>query len=244
VDIAVKSIETKRSKALKQGFEELYTAVRRHEKKVYTDDQLQLLPDFDIHSAEWEVRRRSSGRLIAYLQKKRKHLDILEVGSGNGWLAAKLAAIPNVRVTGLDINSIEINQAKRVFKRTNLDFICDGFNENTFDQEKFDVIVFAASLQYFPSVSNVLSLASGILNRGGQIHIIDTPFYSQAEAGKADERCRNYYADMGIPEMADHYFHHSISEFWGFNYRVLFNPFGILNRIFKKDPFHWIVINK
>jgi ubiquinone/menaquinone biosynthesis C-methylase UbiE len=244
LDITVKHIARKPAKILKQGFEELYIAVRQHEKKVYTDDQLQGLPDFDSHSKEWDVRRRSSNRLLSYLGKKQKHLNILEIGCGNGWLSAKLAGIPNTNVTGLDINSIEINQAKRVFKRNNLQFICDGFNDATFDNERFDVIVFAASLQYFPSVITVLLQATALLNKGGEIHIIDTPFYTPAEADKADERCRDYYADMGIPEMAEHYFHHSMSEFWGFNYTVLFNPANFLNRIFKKDFFHWVAVSK
>ena len=228
----------------KPDFEELYIAVREHEKKIYTDKQLQALPDFDTHSNEWEIRKRSSGRLLAYLQKKRKHLKILEVGCGNGWLSAKLAAIANTEVTGLDMNLVEITQAKRVFKRPNLQFINEGFNESSFENEKFDVLVFAASLQYFSSVIRVLTQAMNLLKQGGEIHIIDTPFYAPDEAAKAAERCRAYYADMGIPEMADHYFHHAISEFWGFKYQVLFNPAGILNRLFKKHPFYWIVIKK
>lgn len=237
-------METKRSNPLKTGFEDLYNAVKPPKQKTYTDEQLKFLPDFDIHSNEWEIRRHSSNKLITYLGKKRRHLNILEVGCGNGWLSAKLATLPNVQVTGLDINQSEIIQANRVFKKVNLDFIYDSFNDNSFETEKFDVIVFAASLQYFPSVVTVLQLAVSLLNRGGEIHIIDTPFYEPAEVEKADKRCRDYYMDMGIPEIADHYFHHSISEFWGFEYRVLFNPCSFINRLFKKSPFYWVAINK
>lgn len=226
------------------GFEELYSAVRTYENKVYTDAQLALLPDVDINSKEWEVRRHSSNRLLAYLGKKRRFLKILEVGCGNGWLSAKMAALPKTYVVGLDLNMAEIRQAMRVFNKPNLDFTYDAFNENTFDKERFDVIVFAATLQYFPSVVSVLMLAERLLNRGGEIHIIDTPFYDADAAIIAAERCRSYYKDMGIPEMADHYFHHSISEFWGFNYKKLFDPTGLLNRLFKKDPFYWISIAK
>ncbi|MDB4925138.1 bifunctional 2-polyprenyl-6-hydroxyphenol methylase/3-demethylubiquinol 3-O-methyltransferase UbiG [Mucilaginibacter sp.] len=244
MDISVKDIAKKQSKKPETGFEELYIAVRRHEKKVYTDDQLKALPDFDIHSHEWEIRKQSSGRLLTYLRKKHKHLNILEIGCGNGWLSAKMANIPNTNVTGLDINRTEISQARRVFKKTNLQFVYDDFNDIMFDKVRFDVIVLAASLQYFSSIVTVLQKALNILNRGGEIHIIDTLFYDPPEVGKAAGRCRDYYNDMGIPEMADHYFHHTISGFWGFNYRVLFNPGNILNRIFKKEPFYWIAIYK
>jgi ubiquinone/menaquinone biosynthesis C-methylase UbiE len=241
----VKDIAKKRLQTLKPDFEDLYIAVRQQEKRVYTDEQLQLLPDIDhIYYDEWKIRKRSSERLITYLEKKHKPLRILEVGCGNGWLSAKLSNIPNTRVTGLDINQVEIEQAQRVFKMDNLDFIYDSFNESTFENENFDVIVFAASLQYFPSVINVLKQALTILRHSGEIHIIDTPFYTPLETEKADERSCRYYSALGIPEMAAHYFHHSISEFWGFKYEILFNPSSVFNRLFKKDPFYWVTIRK
>lgn len=241
----MKDIAKKRLQTLKPDFEDLYIAVRQQEKRVYTDEQLQLLPDIDhIYYDEWKIRKRSSERLITYLEKKHKPLRILEVGCGNGWLSAKLSNIPNTRVTGLDINQVEIEQAQRVFKMDNLDFIYDSFNESTFENENFDVIVFAASLQYFPSVINVLKQALTILRHSGEIHIIDTPFYTPLETEKADERSCRYYSALGIPEMAAHYFHHSISEFWGFKYEILFNPSSVFNRLFKKDPFYWVTIRK
>jgi SAM-dependent methyltransferase len=241
----VKDIAKKRAQTLKPDFEDLYIAVRQQEKRVYTDEQLQLLPDIDhLYYDEWKIRKRSSERLTAYLEKKHRHLKILEVGCGNGWLSAKLSDISGTRVTGLDINEIEIEQAKRVFKKDNLEFIYDSFTDNTFENEKFDVIVFAASLQYFPSVINVLKQALAILRYGGEVHIIDTPFYTPFEAEKANERSCRYYAALGFPEMAAHYFHHSISEFWGFKYEIPFNPSNPFNRLFKKDPFYWVTIRK
>lgn len=171
-------------------------------------------------------------------------MKILEVGCGNGWLSAKLANLPNCRVTGLDINQLEIEQANRVFKKDNLEFIYDSFNDNTFDNEQFDVIIFAAALQYFPSVVNVMKQAQAILRHGGEVHVIDTPFYNPDEAEKADERSNRYYAALGIPEMAQHYFHHSIIEFWGFKYEILFDPTSLFHKLFKKDPFYWVSIRK
>lgn len=241
----MKHIAKNRYQTLKMDFEELYIAVRQQEKRIYTDEQLQLLPDIDhIYYDEWKIRKRSSERLADYLSKKGKSLKILEVGCGNGWLSAKLADLPNTRVVGLDINQLEIEQANRVFKKDNLEFIYDSFNDNTFDNDQFDVIIFAASLQYFPSVVNVMKQALDILRHGGEVHIIDTPFYTPDEAEKADERSNRYYAALGIPEMAEHYFHHSIIEFWGFKYEILFDPTSLLNRLFKKDPFYWVSIRK
>ncbi|HTE00451.1 MAG TPA: class I SAM-dependent methyltransferase [Mucilaginibacter sp.] len=234
-------------KPLKPDFEDLYIVVRQQEKRVYTDEQLQNLPDIDslhIYCNEWKIRKRSGERLIAYLQRKRRHLRILEVGCGNGWLSARLSGINDTKVIGLDINQVEISQASRVFKKDNLEFVYDTFNDNTFENQTFDVIVFAASLQYFPSVINVLKQAQSLLNPRGEIHIIDTPLYDPLEAYEADQRSRKYYETLGFSEMADYYYHHSISEFWGFKYRIMFNPGNIINRLFKKDPFYWISIRK
>jgi 2-polyprenyl-3-methyl-5-hydroxy-6-metoxy-1,4-benzoquinol methylase len=238
---------TKEAPVTNTDFEDLYLAVRLQEKRVYTDEQLRTLPDIDplhIHAGEWKIRKRSCMRLLLYLFKKHRSLRILEVGCGNGWLSAKLAGIPGALVTGLDINHIEISQASRVFDLENLDFVYDTFNEDTFQDEKFDVIVFAASLQYFPSVKAILEQALSLLNTNGEVHIIDTHFYKPEEINRAHARTRNYYNSMGYPQMAEQYFHHAMDELNGFEHHILLNPDSMLNLIAKRGPFHWITINQ
>jgi len=237
---------TKAPPAVKTDFEELYLAVRQLERRVYTDDQLRTLPDIDslhVHAAEWRIRKRSCLRLVNYLHKKNRSLRILEVGCGNGWLSAKLAEIPGADVIGLDINQTEINQANRVFVRDNLEFVYDVFNEDAFPDVKFDVIVFAASLQYFPSVKVILDQAVSQLSPGGEIHIMDTPFYKPGEIVRANARSYNYYNALGFPQMAEYYFHHSIDELSGLNHHILLNPGSILRLLDKRGPFHWITVN-
>jgi 2-polyprenyl-3-methyl-5-hydroxy-6-metoxy-1,4-benzoquinol methylase len=237
----------KAARTTKTDFEELYLAVRQREKRIYTDDQLRMLPDIDplhIHAAEWKIRKRSCMRLLLYLFKMNRSLRILEVGCGNGWLSSRLADIPGALVTGLDINEIEIDQACRVFDKENLDFVYDTFNEDTFSGIKFDMIVFAASLQYFPSAKAIMEQALLLLNTGGEVHIIDTYFYKPEEIGKAYARTGNYYNGLGYPQMAEHYFHHSIDELSGYKHHILLNPDSILNLLGKKGPFHWITINQ
>jgi ubiquinone/menaquinone biosynthesis C-methylase UbiE len=237
---------TKEPEAIKTDFEDLYLAVRQPEKRVYTDEQLRLLPDIDplhIHAGEWKIRKRSATRLVDYLRKKHRSLRILEVGCGNGWLSARLADIPGSLVTGLDINQAEINQACRVFNKDNLEFVYDTFNEDAFADEKFDVIVFAASLQYFPSVKAILQQALALLDEGGEVHIMDTHFYKAEELSKANERSRNYYNAIGFPQMAEHYFHHSIEELSGLSHHILVDPGSIFSILVKRGPFHWITVN-
>ena len=108
------------------NFEEIYIASRQSENRIYTDEQVAQLPFISphhIHYDEWQARKRSSDRLKNYLENKNKPLSILEIGCGNGWLSAKLAALKNSTVTGIDINKTEVSQAREVFSgMTNISF--------------------------------------------------------------------------------------------------------------------------
>jgi 2-polyprenyl-3-methyl-5-hydroxy-6-metoxy-1,4-benzoquinol methylase len=230
----------------KPAFEQLYIAVRDKEGRLYSDEQVSRLPEIEKihpHFHEWQMRGRSSRRLINYLQKKNKPLSILEIGCGNGWLSAKMAELDGALVTGLDANKPEIEQARRVFKNSSVRFIYNTFYMESFGKfVKFDVIVFAASFQYFPSAKAIIDDAKQLLNPGGEIHIMDTHFYDTEEAKLSASRSKNYYATMGVAEMAGHYFHHSLNCLDGFDYKIMFNPNNILNRVTKKDVFYWIRI--
>jgi SAM-dependent methyltransferase len=224
----------------------MYITIREKEGRTYNDKEVAQLPNIDSghrYFKEWQKRQRSSERLITYLKAMQRPLTILEIGCGNGWLASKLAKIPHAKVTGLDTNRIEIEQARRVFNKPNLQFIHKGFTGDTFGGKvKFDVIIFPASLQYFPSVRTVMADAFALLKPDGKVHVLDTPFYHKDQVEASALRCQKYYADMGFPEMADHYFHHTMSKFHGFKHRILFDPRGFWNRLTRRDVFYWIVL--
>jgi len=230
---------------LNPTFEDLYIDVRRREKRVLTDCQVMFLPDIDaahIHYHEWKIRKRSSQKLVAYLEKKNKPLKILEVGCGNGWLSSKLAAIPNTLVTGLDVNEIEIAQAKRIFKKDNLEFAWDSFDPVRYTQREFDIVVFAASIQYFESLKTILRDTLSCLSPNGEIHILDSHFYKPGKVVDALKRTADYYSEIGYPEMAGYYFHHTLDELRGFNYKILCDPGHIINRMNKRTPFYWVMV--
>jgi 2-polyprenyl-3-methyl-5-hydroxy-6-metoxy-1,4-benzoquinol methylase len=228
-------------------FGHLYIKVRQREQRLYTDDELRQLPDIEpshIHYKEWKIRKRSAERLVNYLSKKKKPLNILEIGCGNGWLSSKLAGIKGAIVTGFDVNELEINQAKRVFNKINLQFFCDEFDAEKFKALSFDVIVFAASLQYFSQVKDTLDRSLSRLSPQGEVHIIDTNFYKPQSIKGAAQRTLDHYTKMGCPELAKYYFHHSLDDLHGYKYKVLSNPNSIINWLQKNSPFYWICINK
>jgi len=228
-------------------FETIYTQLRQKEKRIYTDEevaQLPLISPKHIHFKEWQVRKDSSQKLVAHLRSKKKILDILEIGCGNGWLSKKLSTITGSRVIGTDINFSEIQQAARVFQDIpNLHFIYVNAASGVFREKKFDTIVFAASIQYFESLTQTISDALNLLKPGGEIHIIDSAFYSLPELEPAKLRTRHYYESAGFPEMTGYYFHHSYDDLGDYNFSLRYEPQSLINKLLRnKNPFPWISI--
>lgn len=239
--------ETTHIAGCKYTFGEQYISLRKREGRLLTDQEVASLPDIAAThelKKEWVVRKASCVRLMNHLSKKETSLDILEIGCGNGWLSNQLSKIKDARVTGLDINAFELEQAARVFgKQANLNFVLGDLGRDTFAGRTFDVIVFAASIQYFPSLAQIISLALEHLKRDGEIHILDTHFYKSNQIKEARERSSRYFSRLGCKEMNDFYFHHALEGLTDYKYRFLFDPNKAVNKLFRKNyPFHWICI--
>jgi ubiquinone/menaquinone biosynthesis C-methylase UbiE len=195
-------------------------------QRMYTDEEVAHLPcvsrNHPLHK-EWKIRGRSFKRLTRQLQDTGSSLNILEVGCGNGWLAAKLAAITSGEVTGIGINMEELLQARRVFGSVpNLDFVAKDIFRNLLPDKRYDIIVFAASIQYFSSLKEIIGNAIEHLTLHGQIHILDSSFY---------------------PVKTDHHFTHHIHELESFQYKIIYDPAKLINRLFAgKNSFYHIVI--
>ena len=228
-------------------FEKKYITIRCIENRLYSDEDVEHLPEIahdHTHYLEWMARKRSSRRLVSYLSAKKKKLSILEAGCGNGWLAHMLSRIPGSQVAGLDINFTELQQAARVFnEEKDLRFIYGDINTGILNDLKFDIIVFAASIQYFRSLNKALQVCFQQLKPGGEIHIMDTHLYKSNQIADARKRSHDYYTSLGYPEMSEYYYHHDIEELNAFSHSILHNPFSVVNRVLNnKDPFHWICI--
>ena len=228
-------------------FEKLYAQLRQRERRIYTDNEVANLPEISSshpHYKEWLIRKRSCNRLLRYIKKRGHICNILEVGCGNGWLAAQLAFNTKGRVTGLDINTVELEQAKKVFRGVpDLKFVKGDIRSGILAEEKFDLIVFAASVQYFESLRDILNISTTYLTLQGEIHIIDSHLYQSYEIPFARQRSKKYFTDIGFPEMAQFYFHHCIHDMESFQFFMLHNPNSWINRfLFRRNPFHWLVI--
>jgi ubiquinone/menaquinone biosynthesis C-methylase UbiE len=228
-------------------FTDKYSELRKKEGRIYSDEEVVNLPSIKSSHPfykEWVIRNKSCKRLLLYLKKKNSVQNILEVGCGNGWLTAQLATIANVDIVGMDINTTELEQARKLFSHfQSLSFINSAFNNKVLSDKKFDIIIFAASIQYFESLKKSLNIALGHLTLQGEIHILDTKFYSLHEAIQAQQRSKQYYNSIGFPGMADHYFHHTLEELNEFKYNILYNPISWKNKFsLSKNPFYWVVV--
>jgi len=229
-------------------FEEQYITARRRENRMYSDTEVSRLPRIPkshMHAAEWKIRSRSSKRLVHYLENKHVPLNLLEVGCGNGWLSNRLSEMKYSTVTGIDISKTEIIQAQRVFpEKSNLQFAAGDMQSISYAM-KFDVLVFAASVQYFFPLEELIEDALLRLKENGEIHILDSYFYCPADRESARHRSRIYYQSIGQEEMADFYFHHSAESLKRFHCKYLYNPKDFRNKILgRKDPFPWIRIQR
>jgi ubiquinone/menaquinone biosynthesis C-methylase UbiE len=228
--------------------ESLYIALRKQEGRFYPDEVLAKIPylgDSSHLAKEWKVRAKSAEKLNKYLAKKNKPLQILDLGCGNGWLANFMRKKGNT-VTAVDVNIEELKLGARVFAgNKNLQFIYGDIFENILPEKSFDIIVCAASIQYFPKLEVLIKRLFTLLKPKGEIHFVDCPIYNENELDAAKQRSLDYFIEKGFTQMAQYYHHHSWSELKGFNYKRIRGP--LLSKVQAKisgmPNFPWIVIN-
>lgn len=227
------------------GFSKYYLAVREKEHRILTDAEVRKLPY--LERDEWPYRIKSTERFLAYISKKNEPMNMLTIGCGNGWFSNKIAAIDTKHeVIGLDVNREELEQAARIFKKENLHFVyADIFKASEMFASKFDIITLNGAIQYFEDFQGLISLLESFLTSNGEIHIIDSPFYKTSEIAAAKERTKEYYTELGVPEMAKNYFHHNEDLIANFDVLYTYKR-NIIHKILgKKDsPFSWYRLTK
>lgn len=200
--------------------EQLYIAVRSAEHRVIGDEILKVLPyppQYYVHYGEWHIRARSFERFSRSLKKK--HLNILDLGCGNGWMANKLYQSGH-RVTGVDINLVELEQAEKVFgSNDRLQWVYTDILKDGVTNHPFDLIVLGASCQYFHDITMLTDALRNLLAAGGEIHLLDSFFYTNGNIEAARQRTKEYYLNMGYPQMAEYYHHHLAEDLKAAGYR-------------------------
>ena len=231
---------------------DLYLQVRQKEGRLYPDDLLARLPAAPAGhplAAEWRARRDSASRLVGYLASLGRRLAILELGCGNGWLSHQLASIPTCYAWGLDRESPELAQAGRVFRQPNLGYMAADIFNPPFPTQTFDIIVLASVIQYFADLPGLIRALWLLVKPGGEIHLLDSPIYMDADIPAARLRTQVYYTSLGYPEMAEHYFHHAWTALEPFSPKFLYRPDSVRARLKRQlgggaSPFPWVCLRR
>lgn len=109
-----------------------------------------------------------------YLQNK-TNLNLLSIGCGEGGHERNFAKYPNIsRITGVDVSPGSIATAKSLSVAQNLtiEYRCDDFFKIDFANQKFDLILFNASLHHFDNIDLLLkNHINPLLNQEGLVII-------------------------------------------------------------------------
>lgn len=233
-------------------FEDVYIKLRQAESRVYDDNTVKKLPDINknhVNYKEWSIRKNSTDKLVKYISELDKELNILELGSGNGWLSNKLSEVNYASVWGVDINTTELEQAAHVFgNKENLVFAYDDIFESKITEIKFDIIILAGVLMYFEDLNKLIDKLLGQLNASGEIHIIDNAFYNENNIASAKERTLEHYKQIGVPGAEGIIYHHLLSGLDKLNPQIIYNPNKLINKFRRKfldtslSPLYWMKI--
>lgn len=157
------------------------------------------------NSAMWKMRAKTYRYferkiLLTMERKRRRPLDILDLGAGNGWLSYRLA-LRNHRPVALDIFSdprdglLAARHYPCRFPALEADFDCLPF-----ERDSFDLAIFNSSFHYSTDYVGTLSEVQRCLRPSGVVAILDSPVYRRHEDGNrmVSERHRTFTARYGF----------------------------------------------
>jgi len=103
-------------------------------------------------------------------EKIGKRNSILDVGCGDGTLARYLRTTDN-KILGIDISASSIQKANRNNSYSNVSFIRTTFEDFQATGERFDAIVFVASIHHM-DMANAIDKAKKLLTKNGILIIV------------------------------------------------------------------------
>jgi ubiquinone/menaquinone biosynthesis C-methylase UbiE len=161
---------------------------RIREVSNYWDSQAETYDDQFDHAIGSDEERAAWTRIFDTVTGNRDSLDVLDIGTGTGFLALELASQGH-RVTGLDLSPEMLNVAREKAARLKLDVTFEsGDAENPpFPERAFDLII---SRHVFWSMSDpggTLRNWYRLLRREGTLAILDGDWCTP-EPGKPDSQ--------------------------------------------------------
>jgi SAM-dependent methyltransferase len=175
-----------------------YAGVRRQEGRGSNDPAYyRALPFRDLtgkRAGEWRIRAAGFEALIRHVLaplEPSRPLRILDLGAGNGWFSARLAARGHV-VTAVDLQ-VNSDDGLGAFVHYPAVYtpVQAEFDRLPFAPRQFDLAVFNAAFHYSENYTTTLSSAVDAVAESGGVVILDTPIYRDGNSGAAMVRERH-----------------------------------------------------
>jgi SAM-dependent methyltransferase len=181
-------------------FVERYEAVRKAEGRVVQDPtDLRALPFRGAprkRAYEWRIRSQSFRALVRHVLKplersRATRLRILDLGSGLGWLAYRLASRGH-EVAAIDLvtNDFDGLGVHRHYDGSFLPVQAE-FDRLPFAEQAADLIIYNAAFHYATDYRTTLIEAIRVLAPNGLIVIMDSPLYRDHSSGMAMVNARD-----------------------------------------------------
>jgi SAM-dependent methyltransferase len=176
-------------------FVQEYETVRRGEgRAVLSREQLLSLPFCDTtgeRRAEWNIRARSYRTLVAEVVEpmERRHgegrpLRIFDLGSGNGWLAYRIALRGHTAAAiDLVVNDFDGLGIHHLYGDLFTSVQAD-FDHLPFRDGDADLVIFNGAFHYSTSYERTLTEAMRVLSPRGSVVVMDSPIYVDPASGR------------------------------------------------------------
>jgi SAM-dependent methyltransferase len=176
-------------------FGSAYARHREAEGRGYSGEDLLSLPYLRSGplARQWAVRARSFDALMKHVLRPmrarlRRPLTVLDLGAGNGWLSYR-AALEGNEAVALDIRSDDVDglgAAAALLEQVPDRMRCVTASFDSIPLgTAVDIAVFNASLHYSTDLERTLTEAARVVRPGGNIVIVDSPFYRSERDGLA-----------------------------------------------------------
>ena len=191
----------------------LYLEARSREGRLLPDATVAALPELPRGhplADEWRQRADSAARLVAYVRRRPRPMTIVDLGCGNGWLADRLATVDGSSVVGVDVNAVELEQARRVFGgRPGLALRRSATSPTA---PSWSTGPTSSSWPASSSTCPIRAPSSPPSPPGSGRAVRSTSSTARSTSRRRwprrRQRTERHYAGLGVPEMAARYFHH------------------------------------
>ena len=181
-----------------------YEAVRRFEGRGSADESYyRTLPYHS--SSDWKIRAASFDafvkQVLVSMEKAGEHLNILDMGAGNGWLSNRLASRRHeVAAMDLTVNDFDGLGCHRFYEST-FKPVQAEFDFLPFPDGSIDMVLLNASLHYSVNYEHTLTEALRALKVDGQLVVLDSPVYRDSGSGSSmvREREEQFTKRYGFP---------------------------------------------